>query len=173
MTSEELFDVVDEQDSVIDVLPRSEVHRQKLRHRACHIFVFRPDGRLLIHKRADNKEEFPSVWTSSASGHVSSGESYQLSARRELEEELGITAELTFALKVSACPDTCNEFTHLFTAVSEADVSPDPAEITAIAWVTADELQQQLSAGRTEADRQFSPAFRLLYARYQRQQQPQ
>lgn len=71
--SEEFFDVVDEEDQVIDQVARSEVHRRKLRHRAVHVFLFRPDACLLIHKRSDTKEEFPSVWTSSCSGHVSAG----------------------------------------------------------------------------------------------------
>ncbi|MCR9201314.1 MAG: NUDIX domain-containing protein [Planctomycetaceae bacterium] len=161
MSASELFDVVDEHDNVTDVRQRSDVHRLGLRHRAAHIFLFRPDGRLLIHRRADNKEEFPSVWTSSASGHVSSGESYDVSAERELEEELGVRAPLTFLLKVDACPDTCNEFTKLYTAVSEDDVSPDPEEISAIAWVTPDQLRQ-----RMQQPANFSPAFLLLYERY-------
>ena len=91
--------------------------------------VQRTDGSFLLAQRPDGKVyagywEFPG-------GKIEQGETPAAALKRELEEELGITAELTFALKVSACPDTCNEFTHLFTAVSEADVSPDPAEITA------------------------------------------
>lgn len=162
MSASELFDVVDEHDNVIEVRERSHVHRLGLRHRAAHIFLFRSDGRLLIHRRADSKEEFPSVWTSSASGHVSSGESYDISAARELEEELGITAQLKFVLKVEACPETCNEFTHLYTAVSDDDVQPDPEEISAVAWVTPEELQQRL-----QQPEQFSPAFLLLFDRFQ------
>lgn len=161
MSAAELFDVVDEHDNVIDVRQRSEVHRLGLRHRAAHIFLFRPDGRLLIHRRTDTKEEFPSVWTSSASGHVSSGETYAVSAVRELEEELGVRAQLSFVLKVNACPDTCNEFTELYTAVSEDDISPDPEEIADVAWVTPEQLQQRL-----QHPDDFSPAFLLLYERY-------
>lgn len=158
---EELFDVVDENDRVVAVNTRSEVHRQGLRHRAVHVFLFRSDGRMLIHKRSDTKEEFPSVWTSSASGHVSSEESYDTSASRELQEELGVSAELTFILKVDACADTSNEFTQLYVASTTAEVVPDPVEMSAVAWVTADELAERLQDPQT-----FSPAFRMLYRRY-------
>lgn len=160
--SEELFDVVDENNRVIEVRTRSEVHRLKLRHRAAHIFLFRSDGRLLIHLRTATKEEFPSVWTSSASGHVSSGEGYAESAQRELQEELGIAAPLKFVVRVDACPETSNEFTELFVAESDSALHIDPLEIAATKWLTITQLCSQLES----APESFSPAFRLLFQRY-------
>lgn len=159
---EELFDVVDSQNNVIDVKPRSEVHRLGLRHRAVHVFVFRPDGRILIHLRTASKVEFPSVWTSSASGHVTSGEDPDECAVRELQEELGIEAELQFCFEVAACPDTCMEFTRLYQTTSRGDVRPDPNEIADIEWLFLAEVQERM-AGDPD---QFSPAFRLLFGKY-------
>jgi isopentenyl-diphosphate Delta-isomerase len=156
--SEELFDVVDADDNVIKVLPRSEVHRQKLLHRAIHVFVFRSDGQMLIHQRSPAKEEFPSVWTSSCSGHVSSGETYESSAPRELQEELGLQASLLPLQKFSAQESTSWEFTVLFRANSDSDVTPDPQEMTAIAWMHVDEIWDWMNRSPAE----FSPAFRLL-----------
>ena len=79
--TEEMFDVVDEQDRVIGQAPRSEVHAKKLLHRAVHIFVFNSEGKLLIHRRSATKDEYPLCYTSSASGHVSAGETYDECAR--------------------------------------------------------------------------------------------
>ncbi len=158
--SEELFNVVDANDNVIATMPRSDVHRQKLRHRAVHIFLFRSDGRMLIHLRTDTKEEFPSVWTSSASGHVSAGEDYETSAERELFEELGVRASLSLVRKFDACPDTSNEFTKLFSAVSDDEVTIDAGEIADIAWLTTADIEQRLESQPGD----FSPAFRLLFA---------
>lgn len=155
----EIFDVVDEQDVVVGVRPRHEVHRLKLRHRAVHIFLFRSGGEMLIHLRAADKEEFPGVWTSSASGHVSSGEDYAESAQRELFEELGVDAPLRRIGKVAACAATSHEFTELFLARSDAAVNPDPQEIADTRWLNPVEIRQQLS----ESPEQFSPAFRLLF----------
>lgn len=164
--SEELFDVVDEHDQVIEVRPRSEVHRLQLRHRATHIFLFRSDGRMLIHLRSASKEEFPSVWTSSASGHVSSGETYFNSAVRELQEELGIIAPLRFVTKVPACAQTSFEFTELYRADCDAQVIIDPEEIQEVQWQTIDEITDQL----TTAEESFSPAFQLLFHEYLKRQ---
>lgn len=162
MSTEELFDVVDKHDNVVDVKTRSEVHHLGLRHRAVHVFLFRSDGQMLIHLRTATKEEFPSVWTSSACGHVSAGEGYADSVGRELQEELGISADLQRALKVDACPDTSNEFSELYTATSDAEVEADPAEIAEIAWVSLEEIQSRLTAAPAD----FSPAFRLLFRKY-------
>lgn len=157
--SEECFDVVDEDDQVTEVRSRSEVHRLKLLHRAVHVFLFRSDGSMLIHKRSANKEEFPSVWTSSCSGHVSAGESYNEAAPRELLEELGIHAAVTAVGKFSACPETSFEFTTLYHSASDDPISPDPEEITEIRWMNPAAI---LTWMQTRPD-DFSPAFRLLF----------
>ncbi len=159
---EEQFDVVDQNDQVLRQAARSDVHRLKLLHRAVHVFVFRSDGRLLLHKRSPDKEEFPSVWTSSASGHVSAGEAYDESAPRELKEELGITASVERLHKFSACEQTSYEFTVLYRAVSDQPIDFDPGEITEICWKTLAETAEW----RDRKPEEFSPAFCLLFDWY-------
>lgn len=167
--SEEFFDVVDQLDCVLEVRSRSEVHHQKLLHRAVHVFLFHPDGRLLIHKRADSKEEFPSVWTSSCSGHVSAGDSYDQTAPRELREELGIdNIPLTPLHKFPATADTSWEFTVLYSAVSGQTPQPDPNEITAIQWLFPDEIATWISHRPND----FSPAFLLLFSWFRQKHSP-
>ncbi|MCA9049194.1 MAG: glycerol-3-phosphate 1-O-acyltransferase PlsY [Planctomycetaceae bacterium] len=162
--AEEMFDVVDEQDRVIDTRPRSYVHAQRLRHRAVHVFLFRTDGSMLIHLRHPDKEEFPNVWTSSASGHVSAGEDYSAAAVRELREELGVQADLNRSLRVAACPETSNEFTELFTACSDEPIRADPQEISDIRWVRPEDAETEVSS-QPEC---FSPAFRVLFREFRR-----
>lgn len=157
--AEELFDVVDSQDSVIATLPRSEVHRRKLLHRAVHVFVFRPDGTMLIHKRSATKEEFPSVWTSSCSGHVSAAETYDETAPREMFEELGIKAAVIPFRKFEACPETSHEFTMLYTANSDDPILPDAQEMTEIRWMKLVEIEEWTQ----RAPEDFSPAFLLFF----------
>ncbi len=157
--AEELFDVVDALDEVIETLPRSEVHRRKLLHRAVHVFVFRSDGAMLIHKRSPTKEEFPSVWTSSCSGHVSAGETYDDTAPREMFEELGIEAAVTSVRKFDACPETSHEFTMLYTANSDDSILPDAQEMTDIRWMRPTEIEEWTQ----RAPEDFSPAFLLLF----------
>ena len=156
---EECFDVVDNADQVVSQLTRSEVHRRKLLHRAVHVFLFRSDMAMLIHKRSDTKEEFPSVWTSSCSGHVSAGEDYDATAVRELHEELGVESVVERLQKFAACPDTSHEFTVLYQCISDAAVTPDPGEIAEVQWMSVDKIRLWME----QAPEDFSPAFCLLF----------
>src|SRR6266702_5667294 len=88
--NEELFDVVNERDEAIDRKPRSEVHRLGLMHRATHVLVFNSRGQVFLQKRSMQKDRQPGLWDSSASGHVDSGEDYDVCAVRELQEEIGL-----------------------------------------------------------------------------------
>ncbi|XP_042468282.1 nudix hydrolase 3 isoform X2 [Zingiber officinale] len=71
--------------------PRSLVHRDGDYHRAVHVWIYSESTQeLLLQKRADCKASWPAKWDISSAGHISSGESSLLTARRELFEELGI-----------------------------------------------------------------------------------
>jgi 8-oxo-dGTP pyrophosphatase MutT (NUDIX family) len=61
-----------------------------LAHRACYILVFNSRGDLFVQKRTASKDIYPGYYDVAAGGVVLAGESYDASARRELEEELGI-----------------------------------------------------------------------------------
>lgn len=97
---DELFDIVDENDYVIGTAKRGEVHKnKKLIHRAVNILVFKR-AELLIQKRSNTKDTYPNYWTSSCSGHVLSNDTYENTAFRELQEELGVMSNnLTFLTK--------------------------------------------------------------------------
>lgn len=159
---EELFDVVDQSDAVVTVLPRSEVHARRLLHRAVSVFVFNSRGELLLQKRSATKDEYPHLYTSSASGHVSAGETYDETAPRELDEELGLATPLTFLHKFPAGPDTANEHTVLYETVTDASPVPDPGEIAGLSWWPLDDLAARVAAHPED----FTPPFRVLFAWY-------
>ena len=86
------------------VRERSMVHERGDYHRTSHVWVVRekPDGshEVLLQKRSSRKDSFAGCYDISSAGHIPAGDGYLQSARRELKEELGITAseeELEFA----------------------------------------------------------------------------
>src|SRR5690242_13499743 len=127
--SEEMFDVCDEQDRVIGQAPRSKVHAEGLLHRAVHIFVLNSQGQLLLQRRSALKDQSPLKLTSSASGHLGAGESYEDAAIREMQEEIGLTGELEFLQRFPANFEMAFEHTVLYRLVTDAPPVPDPAEI--------------------------------------------
>ena len=93
---EELVDSVDELDRVIGVATRARLRAEKLLHRGVFVIVLTSDDRIVVQQRSATKDLWPSRWDIGAGGVVSSGETYEVSARRELQEELGIDAECEF-----------------------------------------------------------------------------
>lgn len=73
-----------------DIIERRQRVPKGLYRLIIHVCIFDTKGRMLIQKRTPNKKSWANMWDLSISGAVSSGESSQLSAKRELGEELGI-----------------------------------------------------------------------------------
>ena len=91
---EELFDVVNENDEVVGEAIRREVHLDpKLIHRVVHIWIINDKGEILLQQRSMKKDKAPGMWDISCGGHVRKGHDPELTAERELEEELGIKAD--------------------------------------------------------------------------------
>ncbi len=157
-SSDELFDVCDAEDNVIGQATRGEVHARGLLHRAVHIFVFNFSGELLIQRRSVHKDEFPLCYTSSASGHLDAGETYDAAAVRELHEELGLTGSLDFVQSFPASSDTANEHTRLYRLETDDTPKPDADEIASLEWCTLPELMQRMRDNPAE----FSPPLRVL-----------
>lgn len=162
MMKEEILEIVDEDNRVTGRATRSQIHKQQLMHRAVHIFLFNTRGELFLQKRSLEKDEFSGYYDSSAAGHVDPGEDYADAALRELEEELGIAAELRKIAEIPASAENGWEFTLFYTAVSDAPVCINREEISeggfypvsAIAdWILRDEEV-------------FTPAFKTLFELY-------
>ena len=155
---DEVFDVVDEQDRVVRQATRLEVHTNNLLHRAVHIWVFGSDARLLLQMRSARKDQYPSTWTSSASGHVDAGESYHVAAKRELAEELGLTSAIEEVITLPASAQTAFEFTSLWIACTDDPPRPSPVEIESLRWWS---IEDAIEASLAEPT-QFSPPLREL-----------
>lgn len=92
--ADEPVEVVDESGAVLDVVPRSVMRSQRLRHRCTYIVVVDLDERLVVHQRALWKDVWPGRWDVAFGGVVGVGEEWGQAALRELREEAGIDAGL-------------------------------------------------------------------------------
>lgn len=162
--SEEIFDVVNERDEVIGQAPRSEVHRRKLHHRAVHVFVFNAKGKLFLQKRSMKKDMYPGTWDSSASGHLDTGEDYDVCAVREVREELGVQLEATprRLFKIDSCPETGHEFVWIYQCRHEGPFKLHPDEIETGGWFAPTEI----SSWMAEKPNEFASALLLIWKRW-------
>jgi isopentenyldiphosphate isomerase len=161
--TEEIFDVVNERDEVIDRRPRSEVHRLGLLHRAVHVLVFNARGQIFLQKRSMAKDRQPGLWDSSASGHVDSGEDYDATAVREVEEEIGLRLPKSPArlFKIDACAETDQEFVWVYRCESEGPFELNPSEIDRGGWFSREEVSRWMK----EKPGEFASALLFIWPR--------
>jgi len=160
---EEIFDVVNGRDEVIDRRPRSEVHRLGLKHRATHVLLFNRQGQVFLQKRSLRKDRFPGAWDSSASGHVDSGEDYDVCAVREVWEELGVTlpGPPTRCFKLNAGPETDQEFCWVYRGEQEGPFTLHPEEIECGEWFDPAVVTRWMA----ERPQDFAGALRVIWRR--------
>ncbi len=163
----ELVDIVDSTDTVVGQKTKDEAHALGLPHRASCIFVFH-NGRLLIQRRSleKNGDLDPSV-----SGHVAAGESYEAAAGRELFEEIGIRAPLTYIGKewaeyVRPGKTKYKHWYALFACeindATHASIVVSPREVAELIPMTLEEAAEGVRQNRGE----FSGAFVLMLSLY-------
>ena len=130
-------------------MPKLEVHRRGLRHRAVSVFVLEAgDDATLIQRRAMNKYHTPGLWANACCTHPHWDEDPADCARRRLEQELGLTGlDPVHRGRVEYRADVGggmieHEVVDLFVALSSANTSlaPDPAEVMDTAWIGVPDL---------------------------------
>src|SRR6476659_4669064 len=93
MTNGDLIDVLDNQGiRTGEVLSRKEIHNLGKPHRAVHLYLFDMDDNILLQRRPSDVDHYPGMLSISLTGHVESGEFSQQALKREIKEELGISA---------------------------------------------------------------------------------
>jgi geranylgeranyl diphosphate synthase type I len=185
MMSEQVI-LVDELDHPLGPMSKVESHRgEGVLHRAFSILLFDENDRLLLQKRASHKITFPDVWANTVCSHplhiigelnpeAPLGDGSKIAAIRKMEQELGIECgdvpfeDIHFITRMlyKARADEIwveHELDHILYARtnSQLSVSPNPNEISEIAWVTQSELNDWLEDAEQNRG-VIAPWFRLI-----------
>lgn len=133
---------------------KSEAHRNGLWHRASHIWIYNSAGEILLQLRAENKELYPNMWDISAAGHISAGEEPIISALREMEEEIGLSAkpeDLQFfkirKYKAVYKEIKNNEFYYIYFLKFDGDLGEltlQDEEVAKIQFLPIDKIEEEL-----------------------------
>lgn len=147
---DEWFDIVDSEDRVIGRARRADCHgNPALVHRTAHVVVFASDGRILLQRRSSGKDIQPGKWDTAVGGHLAPGEAYESAARREMNEEIGLSPDtpLEFLFDSRIRNRVESENVRVFKTVSNGPFRPHPEEIDELRFWTCDELRQALGQG--------------------------
>src|SRR5688572_3327102 len=141
--ADEMMDVVDADDNVMATLDKNAAYKSGHYIRIVNIAVIDPETKkVAIVRRGKTISWQPLHHAISACGHATAGESWEISAQRELEEELGVEADLEFIGKfpfkdAMGQPFMMGVFT---TEIPHADLKPSPREVEDMLSLNTEEL---------------------------------
>lgn len=160
--------IVDENDEPIGSASSQEARDKGLHHRIARVILTDENGRILSQRRSATKSLYANLWTDSASGHVDVSESYETAILREMMEEIGVVANLTFVGKFLTKHINNGKETPVFNGVfkgvisSKTDFVIDPIEVGDVKWFESAELQQAID----EHPEDFTQGFKEVIERY-------
>jgi isopentenyl-diphosphate delta-isomerase len=155
--------LVDDLDNVLGFEDKEKCHDGKgILHRAFSAFVFNNQRELLIQQRGRKKRLWPLYWSNTCCSHPRQGESYESSAARRLEEELGFSCRLKYLYKFQyqACfngKGSENELCAVLIGMHDGIVIPNPEEIEDYRWVSLDGLVPDIKSNPGK----YTPWFKL------------
>ncbi|HJN69905.1 MAG TPA: isopentenyl-diphosphate delta-isomerase [Candidatus Thalassarchaeaceae archaeon] len=183
---EELCLLVDEDDVVIGNDSKLGCHHgEGIRHRAFSVLIFDSENRLLVQQRSSDKITFPSVWANSCCSHPldivgENGipeEGVKEAARRKLEQELGISREITNSWDfnhIGRFEYRCrwddewveHEIDHVMIVKSDVAINFNRNEIQATDWIDNNELIDMMEHRGRWKNQLIAPWFEQIIANF-------
>jgi isopentenyl-diphosphate Delta-isomerase len=145
--------LVDPFDNPIGTMEKILTHQYGMLHRAFSVFIFRMvNGQLetLLQRRHPYKYHCANLWSNTCCSHPHSGENLVDCAEQRLQEEMGITAELTEVGKFHYIAQFSNglvenEIDHvLIGSFLENTIPINQQEVADYHWQEVTQLQQNL-----------------------------
>ena len=153
---DEYLDLVNPNDEVVGKKPRGEVYAEGLSNfRVVNAFVKNSKGQLWIPLRTATKRIFPLCLDMSMGGHVESGETYEVSFKRELIEELAINADVVpWKLLGALTPQQHGvaAFMHVYEISADEVPRFNPNDFSEFYWLYPDQLLEKIAGGQKAKD---------------------
>lgn len=164
--------LVDKDDCEIGVMEKMEAHQQAVLHRAFSVFLFNPQGKMLLQQRALTKYHSAGLWTNTCCSHPRPGETLENAVSRRLIEEMGIATKVSKAFDFiyqAELPDNLNEyeFDHVFIGNYDADVRPNHLEVANFVYQSLEEVEANLQSHPEKFTVWFKIAFPKVVTWYQ------
>lgn len=159
---------VDENDQPIGVGDRKEAWSKGYYTRNVRVVIRDQNGRFLSQKRSIKKDSYPGMWTVAASGHVDEGETWDIAAKRETQEEIGVSADLKlvgdFIFKDDVGDKKVRQIVHVYEGIIDHSTKfhLEDDEVEDIKWYELDELKRLIQ----QTPEQFTPSFRETINRF-------
>ena len=163
--------LVDEHDREIGYLDKASAHLgHGVLHRAFSLFVFNPQGELLLQQRAPGKRLWPGYWSNTCCSHPRRGETLETAVHRRLHEELGLHCPLQFLFKFEYqaqfdAEGAEHELCWVYAGRSASTPTVNINEISALRYISPDALDAEMA----QQPQTFTPWFKIEWERLRRE----
>ena len=167
--TDELLDLVNEQDHIVGTIWRSEYDRLESEDlgyiRAVDMFIQNAKGDIWIPKRTAHKKIAPNGLDYSAGGHVSSGETYVEAMIKEIDEELNLQVseqDLELLGTLGPSTDGLRYFRNIYRLRTDETPQYNPDDFVSAEWMSVDGLISVIESG-VAAKHSILPTIRHFY----------
>lgn len=154
---EEMIDELDEKTGELTgkVISKKEAHKTGRWHGSIHILIINRDKtKTFLQKRSEQKDLYPNMWDIAVGGHISKGETPLETARRELQEELGLNLQDFDMEEIDRIKEqfnnngiVSNEYVTIYLVRGDMDVSKinlQEEEVSEARWCSKKELKEMI-----------------------------
>ena len=157
---------VNENDEVVGFVEKMEAHRKGVLHRAISVLVFNENKEWLLQQRAAHKYHSGLLWSNTACTHPMQNEDTMDSAKRRLQEEMGMESPLekkfSFVYRADLDGDMIeHELDHVFFGVTNNLPEINKEEVASYRYVSTEDLQTEMNMFPD----QFTEWFKMLFER--------
>ena len=158
LAAEELIDEVDKKGDIVATYPKSELKKRMFLHKAALIIPRTFDNKFLLGKRAKDKEPYADTLCCAVGGKISSGESAEKAAMREMHEEAGKEYPLEEVTSFVYDGDEYKAIFTIFTTkipINPEDLRLDPRETQYLEALSIEEILDNVNKNPEK----FAPTF--------------
>ncbi|CEG35909.1 hypothetical protein PHYSODRAFT_317448 [Plasmopara halstedii] len=141
LNSKEKVCIVDGQNNVIGMADRAVMRAYNLPHRASYVVIKNTAGKYYVQRRTMIKDYCPGMLDPMAGGVVQYGESMEVNAKREAEEEMGVkNTPLRHLTNFYYENDHSRVWGGLFDCIFDGPLVLQKEEVDEVFTLTADEI---------------------------------
>ena len=159
--------LVDEHDNEFGVMEKMQAHKEGKLHRAISIVIINSKKQLLLQQRAYHKYHSAGLWANTCCTHHKQGETLEITAKRRLQEEMGMVCDLEYKFNFIYRSTLSNqliehELDHVY--VGNCDSLPliNPEEVASYRYASIDDIEKDLYENPQNYAVWFKPIFDKL-----------
>jgi isopentenyl-diphosphate delta-isomerase len=148
-------------------MEKMEAHRKALLHKAVSVFIVNSAGEWLLQRRAQHKYHSGGLWTNSCCTHPYPNESSEASAKRRLQQEMGMNCDrleelFGFIYKEPLDNElTEHEYDRVFWGKTDNVPDINPEEVAEYKYIAYPDLKNDVN----KYPENYTVWFRLIFER--------